>query len=75
MCVQWAAEPGESVADYWKQAVAIPFLDVICSELECRFSKEKQAHYELCALIPTVIGVTKSSERTAELAKVLQGKW
>ena len=66
--------PAESVADYWKREVAIPFLDVICSELECRFSKEKQAHYELCARIPTVI-VAKSCERTAELAKVLQGKW
>ena len=30
--------------------VAIPFLDVICSELKSRFSKEKRAHYELCAL-------------------------
>lgn len=29
---------------------------------------------ELCVLIPTAI-VSKSSERTEELAKVQQGKW
>ena len=33
-----------------------------------------QAHYELCALIPTVI-VTKSKEAMAEIDTVLQQKW
>lgn len=43
--------PAESDIQYWKRTVAIPFLDVICSELKSRFSKEKRAHYEPCALI------------------------
>ena len=30
----------ESAAQYWKRTVAIPFLDVICSELKSRLSKE-----------------------------------
>ena len=51
----WDNTPKESVADYWKQDVAIHILDVICSEFECRFTKEKQAHHELRVLIPTVI--------------------
>jgi hypothetical protein len=66
--------PAESVAEYWKRTVAIPFLDIICLELKCRFSKDKRAHYELCALIPKVI-VTKSSESITELVNVLQEKW
>ena len=66
--------PAESVAEYWKRTVAIPFLDIVCSEIKCRFSKEKRAHYELCALVPTLI-VTKSSEAIYELANVLQEKW
>ena len=66
--------PAESVAEYWKRTVAIPFLDIVCSEIKCRFSKEKRAHYELCALIPQVI-ITKSSEDMHELANVLEEKW
>lgn len=62
--------PAESAAQYWKRTVAIPFLDVICSELKSRFSKEKRAHYELCALIPQVI-TSMSEETTVELAQVL----
>ncbi|CAH3135111.1 unnamed protein product, partial [Porites lobata] len=34
---------------------AIPFLDIVSSELKSRFSHEKRAHYELCALVPEVI--------------------
>ena len=30
----------ESAAQYWTRTVAIPFLDVICSELKRRLSKE-----------------------------------
>ena len=59
-------------AKYWKRTV--PFLDVICSELKRRPSKEKRAHYELCALIPQVI-VSKSEEATVELAQVLHKRW
>lgn len=66
--------PSESVADYWRKSVAIPFLDVICSEMKCRFSEEKRAHYELCALIPQVI-VQKSEKEVADLGQRLQGKW
>ena len=68
-------QPTESDAKYWKRTVKTPgFLDVICSELKRRPSKEKRAHYELCALIPQVI-VSKSKETTAELAQVLHKKW
>ena len=54
--------------------MAIPFLDVICSELKSRFSKEKRTHYELCALIPQVI-TFMSEETTVELAQLLHEKW
>ena len=54
--------------------MAIPFLDVIWSELKSRFSKEKRAHYELCALIPQVI-TSKSEEATVEVGQVLHEKW
>ena len=66
--------PSESVAEYWKRTVAIPFLDIVCSEIQSRFSIEKRAHYELCALIPSVI-TAKTSEEIAELTKVLKDKW
>ena len=60
--------PEESAAQQWKQTAAIPpFLDIICSELKSRFSKEKTAHYRLCALIP--------QEATEELALVQHEKW
>ena len=29
--------PAETVSTYWKRTVVIPFLDVICSEMKCRF--------------------------------------
>ena len=66
--------PAESDIQYWKRTVAIPFLDVICSELKSRFSKEKRAHYELCALIPQVI-TSKSKKATVEVGHVLHEKW
>lgn len=37
-------------------------LSIIFSELKSRFNKEKQAHYELCVLIPVHEIVTKSIE-------------
>ena len=67
--------PTESVADYWKRAVAIPFLDVICSELECRLSKEKQAHWALCSHFYSNRYQVIWKKQLAELAKGLQGKW
>ena len=66
--------PAETVQEYWRRTVAIPFVDVICSELQCRFSEDKRAHYELCALIPQVI-VTKRMEAVVELGRVLHEKW
>ena len=66
--------PAESVDQNWKRTVAIPFVDVICSELHDRFSEDKRAHYELCALIPQVI-VTKSIEGAMQLGRVLCEKW
>ena len=66
--------PAESVSEYWKRTVAIPFLDTVCSELKSRFSQETVAHYELCALIPSVI-TTKSSDEIADLDDVLRRKW
>ena len=50
--------------------MAIPFVDVICLELNDRFSEGKRAHYELCALIPQVI-VTKIIESAVQLGRVL----
>ena len=59
-------------AEYWRRTVAIPFLDVIFSELKSRFSKEKRARYVLCALISQVItGTSMSEEATIEIAQVL----
>uniref|UniRef100_UPI00358F763F 52 kDa repressor of the inhibitor of the protein kinase-like n=1 Tax=Myxine glutinosa TaxID=7769 RepID=UPI00358F763F len=66
--------PSESVAEYWKRTVAIPFLDVICSEMKSRFSQDKRAHYELCALIPEVI-VKQSTAEVKELGQCLLVKW
>ena len=43
--------PAETAKEYWKRAVAIPFLDIVSSELKYRFSHEKRAHFELCALV------------------------
>ena len=47
---------------------------VICSELKSPVSKEKRAHYELCALIPQVM-VCKSEEATVKLGQVPHKKW
>lgn len=47
--------PADTTKEYWKRVLAIPFLDIVSCELNSRFSHEKRAHYELCALIPTVI--------------------
>ena len=47
--------PAENALEYWKRTVAIPFVDIVCEEIKDRFSKEKRAHYELCALIPAII--------------------
>ena len=46
--------PSESVAQYWKRTVAIPFLDiqVVCSELVSWFSKQTREHFYLCAILP-----------------------
>ena len=66
--------PAETVPSYWKRSVAIPLLDTVCAELQSRFSEEKRAHFELCALIPATLTV-KTSEEISELAKVLQAKW
>ena len=66
--------PAETVPSYWKRSVAIPPLDTVCAGLQSRFSEEKQAHFELCALIPAVLTV-KTSEEISELAKVFQAKW
>lgn len=66
--------PSESVAEYFKRTVAIPFLDVICSEMKSRFSQDKRAHYELCALVPEVI-VKKSIAEVKELGQSLLVKW
>ena len=62
--------PAETAKEYWKCAVAIPFLE--SSELKSRFSHEKRrAHYELCALVPEVI----SEKAVTSLINVLKEKW
>lgn len=66
--------PAETVKTYWKRVVVIPFLDTISSELTSRFSKDKRAHYELCALVPSVI-CAKSDDELTNLMQVLKEKW
>ena len=66
--------PSETAEEYWKRAVAIPFLDIVSSELKPRFSHEKRAHYELCALVPEVIS-KKDENAVTSLLKVLKEKW
>ena len=63
--------PAETAKEYWKCAVAIPFLDIVSSELKSRFSHKKRAHYELCALVPEVI----SEKAVTSLINVLKEKW
>ena len=58
-------------SDYWRFTITIPLLYSIISELEARFSADKGAHYELCALIPTVI-TTKDEQ---QLSVILKSKW
>ena len=59
--------PAETAKEYWRRAVAIPFLDIVSSELESRFSHEKRAHYELCALVPEVISKKDENAVTSVL--------
>lgn len=66
--------PAETAKEYWKRAVAIPFLDIVSSELKSRFSHEKRAHYELCALVPEVIS-KKDENAVTSLLNVLKEKW
>ena len=63
--------PAETAKEYWKCAVAIPFLDIVSSELKSRFRHKKRAHYELCALVPEVI----SEKAVTSLIDVLKQKW
>jgi len=60
-----------SPSDYWRVTITFPLLDSIISELEARFSVDKRVHYELCALIPTVI-TTKDEQ---QLSTTLKSKW
>ena len=66
--------PAETAKEYWKRAVAIPFLDIVSSELKSRFSHEKRAHYELCALVPEVVS-KKDENAVTSLLNVLKEKW
>ena len=66
--------PAKTAKEYWKRAVAIPFLDIVSSELKSRFSHEKRAHYELCALVPEVIS-KKDENAVTSLLNVLKEKW
>lgn len=66
--------PADTAAEYWKPTVAIPFLDIVCEEIKCRFSEEKRAHYELCALVPEVI-TEKTTAVVVNLSQTLLTKW
>ena len=66
--------PAETAKEYWKRAVAIPFLDIVSLELKSRFSHEKRAHYELCVLVPEVIS-KKDENAVTSLLNVLKEKW
>ena len=60
--------------EYWRRDVAIPFLDMVSSELKSRFSHEKQAHYKLCALVPEVIS-KKDENAVTSVLNILKEKW
>ena len=66
--------PAETAKEYWKRAVAIPFLDIVSSELKSPYSHEKWAHYELCALVPEAIS-KKDENAVTSLLNVLKEKW
>lgn len=36
----------ESVVEYWKWTLAIPFLDAMCYEMKFRFNEGKRAYFE-----------------------------
>ena len=61
--------PAETAKEYWKRAVAIPFLDIVSSKMKSRFSQEKRAHYELCALVPEVISKNDENAVTSLLKR------
>ena len=54
----------ETPEQYWRVTVSIPLLDSIISELECRFSEYKMAHYELFNLMPQVISANEDLQST-----------
>ena len=60
-----------SSCDYWHVTVTIPLFDSILSEPEIRFSDNKLAHFELCALIPEVI----REKDVQETCDILRSKW
>lgn len=66
--------PADTAAEYWKRTVVIPFLDIVCEEIKCRFSEEKRAHYELCALVPEVI-IDKTTEEVVNVSQTLLAQW
>ena len=66
--------PAETAKEYWKRTVAIPFLDIVSSELKSPYSHEKWAHYELCALVPEAIS-KKDENAVTSLLNVLKEKW
>lgn len=78
MCAQWKRRQTRanpivgSPSQYWKVTIAIPFIDMIISEMNERFDISKRAHYELCALIPEVITSKGDLKETAE---ILVSKW
>ena len=61
---QRAIPRAETPEQYWRVTVSIPLLDSIISELECRFSEDKMAHYELFNLMPQVISANEDLQST-----------
>ena len=45
----------KDIKEYYKQALTIPLLDRVITELETRFSKEHRIHYDGYYIIPTTI--------------------
>ena len=60
-----------SPCDYWHVTITIPYLDSIIGELETRFTANKRAHFELCALIPEVI----REQDVQTTCNILSSKW
>ena len=62
--------PSDSVFQYWKRTVTLPYLNIVCSEHDKRFTEEYKAHYELCDILPEAL-MNKDNDAVLALGKAL----